>query len=82
MLDSGVVEGVWVFQALHWNMLSCVWVWVLALGREQVRCRIFCKIRGVGSLMALGVVVSVGIGRVTYISGGVGRDWLVCVGWG
>jgi hypothetical protein len=52
------VSGGWVAQALHCNMLSCVWVGMLALDRERVRCRIFgLMMREVGSLMGLGVVV-------------------------
>jgi len=78
VLGSEVVGGVWVFQALYCNMLSCVWVWVLALGRERARCCIFCKISGVGSLTVLGVAVSVGIGRVACMGGGSGSR-LACM---
>ena len=59
------VGGGWIFEALHYSMQSCVWLWVLALKRERVRRRIFCPSREVGSLMVLGVVVSMGEGRVT-----------------
>ena len=72
VLGSGVVGGVWVLQALHCNVLSCVWVWVLALGRERVWCRIVSMTRGVGSLIVLGVAVPVGIGRVAGMGGGSG----------
>ena len=62
-------------------MLSCVWVWLLALGRERVRRRIFGLLRGVGSVVVSVVVVSMGEGRVLNVDGGSGSSLARFVGW-